>query len=282
VPRLPIAWLRLKLWPFLIWAVVVTCVSLRAFAFEVPPLEGRVTDRAGLLSTTTKEQLTTRLAEHERVTGVQIAILTIDSLDATPIEDYSIRVVEAWKLGKKGQDNGVLILVAKNDRKMRIEVGYGLEGTLPDIVAGQIVRRVMAPRFRNGDYAGGIALAVEAVIKRTGGEDQSSSVTSDDSTSAKRAAPQYGTQTTKSKPQGVIGTIVSFVFGFIKFAFFLVIILLFVVFNILGGGRRRGGGFYVGGGSLGGGHSSGGFSGGGGGFSGGGGSFGGGGASGDW
>lgn len=218
MPRLPIAWLKLKLLPFLVWVVAITCVCFRAYAFEVPPLEGRVNDHAGLLSPAVKQQLTERLAAHEQATGTQLAILTIASLEGTPIEDYSIRVVEAWKLGKKGQDNGVLILVAKNDRKMRIEVGYGLEGTLPDITAGRIVRDIMAPRFRQGDYEGGIVRSVEAVIGKTGGE--AKAVTgetqgiADDGTS-----PQGQTKGAARKPQGFVGTVLSVFFGLIKFAF---------------------------------------------------------------
>jgi uncharacterized protein len=253
-------------------------MTWRAYAVEVPPLEGRVNDHAGLLSPSVEQRLTARMAAHEQATGTQLAVLTIDSLDGAPIEDYSIRVVEAWKLGKKGQDNGVLLLVAKNDRKMRIEVGYGLEGTLPDILAGRIVRDVLSPRFKQGDYEGGISLGVEAIIGKTGGEAQSV---------ASEGAPAGQTQNAaKKKPQGFIGTVVAIVGGLIKlafFAFFFLIILIPALLSRLGGhgrgGNRRGGGFYVGGGGFGGGHSGGGgFDS----FGGGGGGFGGGGASGDW
>jgi uncharacterized protein len=259
----------------LVWVVAITFATWHAQAFEVPPLEGRVNDRAGLLSAATEQRLTQRLAAHEQATGAQLAILTVDSLGGVPIEDYSIRVVESWKLGKKGKDDGVLILVAKSDRKMRIEVGYGLEGTLPDITAGRIVRDVMAPRFRQGDYEGGIAQAVEAVIGKTGGTvDPSAGLSASPSTNTDRGQPDTSAKPTKAKPTGILGFVLSIVFGLIKLAFFGIFIVVFLIFSFLGrGGRRGGGGFYIGGGGGGGG---------GGGFSGGGGSFGGGGASGDW
>lgn len=278
MPRLPVAWLKLKLVPFLVWVVAITCFAFRAYAFEVPPLEGRVNDRAELLSPAVKQRLTARLAAHEQATGAQLAILTVNSLEGAPLEDYSIRVVETWKLGKKGQDNGVLILVAKVDRKMRIEVGYGLEGTLPDIVAGRIVRDVMAPRFRKGDYDGGISQAVEAVIGKTGGEAEALPQETKD-VNVDSTVPRDPTEAKTSKPQGLIGGILRLVFGLIKFAFFIVIVLIVIFISLLGGGgrRRSGGGFYVGGG-----RSSGGYGGGGDSFGGGGGGFGGGGASGDW
>jgi uncharacterized protein len=276
VPRLPFIWVWKKAIPFLFWVVAITSITLRANAFEVPPLEGRVNDRAALLSPDLVQKLTARLAAHDQATGVEFAILTVDSLGGVPIEDYGIRVVESWKLGKKGKDNGVLLLVAKNDRKMRIEVGYGLEGTLPDIEAGRIVRDIMAPRFRRGDYAGGITQATEAIIGKTGGQLQANA---GDDEPRQTLNDQSTRKKTVSAPTGIIGTIFSIIFGLIKFAFIIIIIILFILFNIFGGGgrgRRGGGGVFF---------SSGGGSGGsdfGGGFSGGGGSFGGGGASGDW
>lgn len=280
MPRITQSWLRLRLLPFLVWAVAITFVTWRAYALDVPPLEGRVNDRAGLLSPAAEQRLTSRLAAHEQATGAQLAVLTIESLEGAPVEDYSIRVVEAWKLGKKGQDNGVLLLVAKNDRKMRIEVGYGLEGSLPDILAGRIVRDVISPHFKQGDYEGGILLGVEAIIGKTGGEAQA--VVGDGRTAAERQ------KAAKETPKGVVGTVQSIFFGLVKFAFFAVFFLIILIpalisrFGGHGRGRHRrgGGGFYVGGfgGGSGGGGGGGGFDS----FGGGGGGFGGGGASGDW
>jgi len=274
--------LVLKLLQSLVLFIAVTCVTLRAYAFEVPPLEGRVNDHAALLSPTVKQQLTQRLAAHEQSTGVQIAILTIDSLGGVPVEDFSIRVVETWKLGKKGKDDGVLLLVSKADHKMRIEVGYGLEGVLPDITAGRITRDIMAPQFRKGNYEAGIAEAVEAIIGKTGGTaDNNVALSQDGSTSGEARDRVAGAPSAKSRPAGLFGLILSLVFGIVKLAFFGIFVVVFIVFALLGrGGGRRGGGFYVGGGGFGGGSGGGGS--GGDSFGGGGGGFGGGGASGDW
>lgn len=131
---------------------------------EVPYLTGRITDNAQILSDDTKWTLTETLKAHETHYGNQIAILTIPSLEDENIEDYAVRVFAAWKLGQKGVDNGVLILVAPNDRRMRIEVGYGLEPTLTDGMAGQIIRYSMTPKFKNNDYDGGILDGTRAVI----------------------------------------------------------------------------------------------------------------------
>ncbi|MBN1607904.1 MAG: TPM domain-containing protein, partial [Polyangiaceae bacterium] len=229
---------------------LVLLLGARASALEVPPLEGRVNDHAKLLSEQTRRSLTSMLARYEQKTGHQLAILTIPTLEGDPIEDFSMRVVEAWKLGRAKQDDGVLILVASNDRKMRIEVGYGLEGELPDIRAGRIVSDVMAPRFRQGDFDGGVAAAVRAVMDATGG--------------AGIAPAQAPAPRTRRKRT-----------DFVPVAFFA---LFFLLPLMLRSRRGRGfGGMIFWGGGFGGG---GGFSGGGGGFSGGGGGFGGGGASG--
>lgn len=188
-------------------------------------------------------------------------MLTVPTLGGDPIEDFSIRVVEAWKLGRAQHDDGVLILVVPQDRKMRIEVGYGLEGVLPDATAGRITREVMAPRLRRGDYQGGITAAVDAVLRATG---EGEGVTP----GAKPARPGA-----MSYIRGII--------GFILLALLFPFLLLLGWLNRLGGGGRRHT-VYFGGGGFGGGY--GGFGGGssGGGFGGGGGGFGGGGASGDW
>lgn len=216
-------------------------------------------DLANLLSPEVRGSLTERLAAFEQRTGHQLAVLTVPSLGGDPIEDFSIRVVEAWKLGRAQHDDGVLILVVPQDRKMRIEVGYGLEGVLPDAVAGRITREVMAPRFRRGDYQGGITAAVDAVLRATG-EGESAAP------GAKPARP------------GIVGWIRGIV-GVLLLALLFPFLLLLSWLNRLGGRGRRtayfGGGFGGGYGGFGGGS-------GGGGFGGGGGGFGGGGASGDW
>lgn len=129
----------------------------------VPFLSGRVVDEADLLPPETETRLDQTLAELERTTGAQVAVLTVESLDDEPLEDYSMRVVETWKLGQKGKDDGVLLLVAEQDRQMRIEVGYGLEGTLTDLESRMVLDDVIRPAFRAGDFAGGIEKGVEAI-----------------------------------------------------------------------------------------------------------------------
>jgi uncharacterized protein len=131
---------------------------------DVPYLAGRVTDNAEILSEGMRRSLAERLKAHEDRTGNQIAVLTVPTLDGESIEEYAVTVFEAWKLGKKGKDNGVLIIVVPNDRRMRIEVGYGLEGILTDLVAGRIIRNGMAPRFKAGDYDGGVEAGVKSVL----------------------------------------------------------------------------------------------------------------------
>lgn len=136
----------------------------QAEALEVPPLTGRVVDQAHLLSAEVSASLSADLAEHERRTGNQVVVLTLPSLEGEPLEEFSHRVATTWKLGRKGTDNGVLLLVVQGERKIRIEVGYGLEGTLTDAVSARIIRGEMVPRFRSGDIAGGIAAGAKAII----------------------------------------------------------------------------------------------------------------------
>ena len=262
LPRLKM----LRFWTALFALFAIVLQTKLSVALQVPPLQGRVNDSAALLSPTTESSLTELLAQYESKTGHQLAVLTIPSLLGDPVEDFSLRVVEAWKLGKKGKDDGVLLLVAANDHKMRIEVGYGLEGELPDIVAGRIIRDVMAPHFKRGDYDGGVSAAVGAIIEKTGGG------------AAVPAAGQPQVAVPR-KPLGTFGRLVSWVFKLAFFGIFGLVVLFMLFVNLFIPRRRNYGGYFGGGGSLGGGGFGGG---GGGGFSGGGGSFGGGGASGGW
>ena len=154
--------MRIALKNMLLAAMILAATS--SAALEVPFLSGRVTDNAEVLNDGTRRSVTERLKAHEEKTGDQIAVLTVPSLEGENIEEYAVKVFESWKLGKKGKDNGVLIIVAPKDRRMRIEVGYGLEGTLTDLAAGRIVRNVMTPRFKSGDYNGGIDAGVQAIL----------------------------------------------------------------------------------------------------------------------
>ncbi len=135
----------------------------RAAVRDVPFLSGRVVDEAALLSPEARTALEGKLAALEKDTKAQVAVLTVASLDGEPIEDFSHRVAETWKLGDVKRDDGVLFLVARDDRKMRIEVGYGLEPTLTDIRTRRIQDDLVRPAFRSGDYAGGIKLGVDAI-----------------------------------------------------------------------------------------------------------------------
>jgi uncharacterized protein len=135
------------------------------FAAVIPRLTSRVTDAAHLLSAETTNRLTDLLKQHEQQTGNQIAVLTVSSLDGESIEGYATRVFESWKLGQQHKDNGVLLIVVPKDRMMRIEVGYGLEGTLTDLTSGRIIRNVMAPRFKEENYDAGVTDGVEAIVQ---------------------------------------------------------------------------------------------------------------------
>lgn len=140
------------------------------FALEVPALSVRVTDRADLLTPAQARELEQRLADFEKQTGHQFAVLTIPSLDGEVLENYSLRVVEAWRLGDAKRDDGLLLLVARRERKARIEVGYGLEGVITDVLATRVIRNQLAPAFRAGDYAGGIRQVMTTLMAASKGE----------------------------------------------------------------------------------------------------------------
>ncbi len=149
--------------PLVISTIFFAWLSV-ALALDVPPLTGRIVDLAGLLPQDVENALSAELAAHEQRTGNQLALLTLPSLEGEPLEDYSHRVATAWKLGHKGTDHGVLLLVVPRERRIRIEVGYGLEGRLTDAASARIIRQVIIPHFRSGDFAGGISAGVKAII----------------------------------------------------------------------------------------------------------------------
>lgn len=131
----------------------------------VPYLSGRVVDQAEILTAPARERIGNMLQAHEQATGNQIAVLTINGIGAESIEDFAVRVFESWKLGSREKDNGVLIVVAPQEHRMRIEVGYGLEGTLTDVAADRVIRNLMTPRFREGNFDVGVEAGVTAVIQ---------------------------------------------------------------------------------------------------------------------
>jgi uncharacterized protein len=147
------------------WLLAATLVTVTAArAAEVPYLSGRVVDEAEILTPAVRERLTAVLKAHEDAATNQIAVLTVPTIAPESIEDYAVRVFKAWKLGQAGKDNGVLVVVVPRDRKLRIEVGYGLEATLTDATAAGIIRDVMTPRFKAGDFDAGVGAGVDAIV----------------------------------------------------------------------------------------------------------------------
>lgn len=161
-----------RIWPgllSLLWLALLPGICAAADLVPVPALSARVTDLTATLDATQKGRLEAQLAAIERTRGAQIAILMLPSTQPEAIEQFGIRLAEAWKIGHKGADNGVIVIVAKNDRKMRIEVGYGLEGSIPDAVAKRIIAERMAPLFKQGDFFGGLRAAIEGLDQAMGG-----------------------------------------------------------------------------------------------------------------
>ena len=271
----------------------------------IPALHARVTDETATLSATDRQALETKLADWEQRSGNQLVVLLVPSTKPEPIEAYSIRVAEAWKIGRKGQDNGALFVVAKDDRKMRIEVGYGLEGVLTDATSRRIIAEDVAPLFRQNRFAAGISAGVDRIIAVVG---SGAPLQPPRATGARRdtgfdfqtllvlllvGVPILGTILRRvfgrlvgsTVGGGVIGAGTWLLAGSLAIAVGAGIIafLIMLMLGVGGGIGRRGGVWIPTGGWGGGGYGGGGFGGGGGGgFSGGGGSFGGGGASGGW
>jgi uncharacterized protein len=148
-------------------------------ALEVPPLAGRVNDLAGMLDAEARARLEQKLGDFESEAGSQIAVLTLPSLEGESIEDFSIRVADAWQLGRAGADDGVLLLLARDERQLRLEVGYGLEGRVPDALARRIVDNVIVPRLQEGNVAAGVEEGVDAVIELIRGGDAPPEVTAE-------------------------------------------------------------------------------------------------------
>jgi uncharacterized protein len=272
----------------------------------IPKLTARVTDLTQTLASADRQALEGKLADWEQKSGNQLVVLMVPSTKPEPIEAYSIRVADAWKIGRKGQDNGALFVVAKDDHKMRIEVGYGLEGVLTDATSRRIIAENVAPLFRQNQFAAGINAGVDRIIAVVG---------SGQPLPAQRATPQrrssgfdfqtllillfvgvpviggilsriFGRVLGSTVGAGVVGAGAWVIAGSIAIALGAAAIAFFIMLVVAaGGGIGRRGGLWIPttGGLGGGGFGGGGFGGGGGGgFSGGGGSFGGGGASGGW
>jgi uncharacterized protein len=246
----------------LLWLVAVPAsLAQNSPATGMPPfpaLTGPVVDDAHLLPADVFDQLSQKLAAYSQANGTQLVVVTLPTLNGYPIDYYGYQLGRHWGIGQKGKDNGVLLLIDVGEKQARIDVGYGLEGTLTDAQSILIIHNVIAPHFRTGDYAGGITAGTDAILSVLGGK-------------------QLAVERQQVRERGGTG-------------FLIFVILIFVALPLLFGGRGGMGGGWLGwlllgmlsgGGGRGGGFGGGGF-GGGGGFSGGGGSFGGGGASGGW
>ncbi|WJJ95011.1 TPM domain-containing protein [Neopusillimonas aromaticivorans] len=153
-----------------VWLLLVAG-PVAAQNISIPALQTRVTDTTGTLDAATVQSLEARLADLEKRKGAQVAVLMVPTTGDEAIEQYAVRAFEQWQLGRNKVDDGILLLVAKNDRALRIEVGYGLEGAVPDLVAGRIINEQIVPHFRDGDFAGGVVAGVDSLIARVNGED---------------------------------------------------------------------------------------------------------------
>jgi len=283
------------------------CLPFAADGLDVPSLQGYVNDYAGMISPSVRSKMEGELRAFEQSDSTQIVILTVPSLEGENIEEFSIKVAEAWKIGQQQRDNGILLIVSKQERKIRIEVGRGLEGKLTDLMAGRVIDQVIKPRFKQGDFDGGFITGTSVLVDATRGEFKAEQgpvqrrqkgfppfltfllffgifvlILGSFSRILGGIAGAIGLPALVHLtvvPAGILPSILLALVGFGS-GFFLSN-LFSLGGSRRGGHRNHGGGFFygpwVGGSSIGGG---GGFSGGG--FSGGGGSFGGGGASGNW
>ena len=159
----------MKKWLFLL-IFFLLCLPIASYGLEVPRLQGYVNDYAGMISPSAKSRLEEELRAFERSDSTQIVILTVPSLEGENIEEFSMKVAEAWKIGQQQKDNGVLFIISQQERKIRIEVGRGLEGKLTDLMAGRIIDQVIKPRFKQGDFSGGFIAGISALIGATRGE----------------------------------------------------------------------------------------------------------------
>jgi uncharacterized protein len=294
--------MTLSAWQAAIVAALFLTLAVPAFAdVAVPQLTGRVVDQTGTLSSGDVAALSQKLGDFETRKGSQIAVLIVPTTDPETIEQFSIRVADAWKVGRKKIDDGAILVVAKNDRHLRIEVGYGLEGALTDVTSRRIIDEVITPKFRAGDFAGGISDGVDRMIGVIDGEPLPAPSRSvnfgnwndlEGILSFVLFAPlvvgaflraMFGRLFGSVVAGALVGGLAWFVIGSSAIALGIAALGFFLTFVAdMFGGIGPGAGFSRGGGWSGG-SSSGGWSGGSsGGFSGGGGGFGGGGASGSW
>jgi uncharacterized protein len=246
-------------WRHALFSVVAFLIAFPALALDFPALSGRVVDEANILDPQTRAALTEKLAALEAKTTDQLVVVTLKSLQGTSIEDFGVQLGRHWQIGQKDKNNGVLLIVAPNERKVRIEVGYGLEGALTDAVSRLIIENAITPRFRTGDFAGGI----------TRGIDDITSVLSGDAEEWKQRAAQRPdtvspTGSTQDDSIWPLIWVVLIVMGVVFFCAMLAGALCAAILRLLAvlsmsGGSSSSGGFSGGGGSFGGGGASGGW-----------------------
>jgi uncharacterized protein len=230
---------------------------------KFPALTGRVVDEAGVLSASTQSQLTDMLAAHERATGEQVVVVTLDSLQGYTIEDYGYQLGRYWGIGQKGKNTGAILIVAPKEHKVRIEVGYGLEGQLTDATSATIIQNYILPSFKRGDFDAGVLAGTKSILSVLGGS------------SPDTGQPESSAPTVHYEPPRAVQ--LAIILGFFLFPLLVFSVIVLGMISSVGNRIRYGGSSWNTGGG-----SSWGSSDGGGGFSGGGGSFGGGGASGSW
>jgi uncharacterized protein len=245
-------------WRLAIGIIALLYTALAVFAVNFPALTGRIVDQANIIPAETRSAIEPKLADLEAKSGIQFVVATVTSLEGQEVEPYANELFRSWKLGEKAKNNGVLLLVAPNERRVRIEVGYGLEGTLTDALTKVIITNAITPRFKAGDFSGGISRGVDDII---------TVLTTDASEWQKRPSLRLDNQQTTDPATWLLIAALIALFTLLIVSPGFRWLFLNLVLNILvsSGGSRSGGGYSSGGG-----------------FSGGGGSSGGGGASGSW
>jgi uncharacterized protein len=240
-----------------LFAFVAFLLALPALALDFPALSGRVVDDAGILDEGTRAALTQKLAEFEAKTTDQFVVVTLKSLQGTSIEDFGVELGRHWQIGQKDKNNGVLLIVAPSERRVRIEVGYGLEGALTDAVSRLIIENGITPRFRAGDFAGGITRGVDDIISVLSGDAEEWQARA-----ARRPDTVSPTDSTRNDSIWpviwvvLVVMVVVFICSMLAGALCAAILRLFAMLSLVGG-RGSSGGFSGGGGSFGGGGASG-------------------------
>jgi uncharacterized protein len=240
-----------------LFAFVAFLLVLPALALDFPALSGRVVDDAGVLDEGTRAALTQKLAEFEAKSADQFVVVTLKSLQGTSIEDFGVELGRHWQIGQRDKNNGVLLIVAPNERRVRIEVGYGLEGALTDAVSRLIIENGITPRFRAGDFAGGITRGVDDIISVLSGDAEEWKARA-----ARRPDTVSPTDSTRNDSIWpviwvvLVVMVVVFICSMLAGALCAAILRLFAMLSLVGG-RGSSGGFSGGGGSFGGGGASG-------------------------